>query len=101
MEGNRDTTVQVVWSPNRVVCTVLVTGCRKYVIKLEREQKRFTRMVPGLVALNCKERLVSYDLFYFGVQEADGYLIEMFEIMIKHSVLLPGQWIKTLLDIRL
>ena len=40
---------------------------RKDIIKLERVQKRFTRMLPGLDGLSHKERLYKQDFFLWRV----------------------------------
>lgn len=46
---------------------------RKDVIKLERGQKRFTEMLPGLEGLRYEERLVFSENVFLGVKEAEGY----------------------------
>ena len=52
---------------------------RKDIIKLQRVQKRFTRMLPGLDGL--KERLDRLGLFSLERRRLRGDLIEVFKIM--------------------
>jgi len=54
---------------------------RKDIIKLERLQKRFTRMLPGLDGLSYKERLVRLGLFSLESRRFRGELIEVYKIM--------------------
>jgi len=53
---------------------------RKDIIKLERVQKRFTRMLPGLVGLSYKERLDRLGLFSLERRRFWGDLIEVYKI---------------------
>ena len=46
-----------------ILCAILVTLLGKDIIKLERVQKRFTRMLLGLDGLSYKERLNRLGLF--------------------------------------
>ena len=54
---------------------------RKDIIKLERVQKRFTRMLPGLDDLSYKERLDRLGLFSLEHRRLSGDLIEVDKIM--------------------
>ena len=54
---------------------------RKDIIKLERVQKRFTRMLPGLDGLGYKERLDRLGLFSLERRRLRGDLIEVYKIM--------------------
>eukprot|EP00061_Rhincodon_typus_P014782 g42066.t1 len=54
---------------------------RKDVIKLERVQKRFTRMLPGMESLSYKERLDKLGLFSMEQRRLRGGLIEVYKIM--------------------
>ena len=54
---------------------------RKDIIQLERVQKRFTRMLPGLDGLSYKERLDRLGLFSLGRRRLRGDLIEVYKIM--------------------
>ena len=54
---------------------------RKDIIKLERVQKRFTRMLPGLDGLRYKERLDGLGLFSLERRRLRGDLIEVYKIM--------------------
>ena len=54
---------------------------RKDIIKLERVQKRFTRMLPGLDGLSYKERLDKLGLFSLERRRLRGDLIEVYKIM--------------------
>ena len=54
---------------------------RKGIIKLERVQKRFIRMLPGLESLSYKERLNRLGLFSLERRRLRGDLIEVFKIM--------------------
>lgn len=47
-------------------------GNRKDTIKLQRAQRRFERLLPGLEGLNYRERLGRLGLYFLGVQEAEG-----------------------------
>ena len=59
------------WSPNY----------RKDIIKLERVQKRFTRMLPGLDGLSYKERLDGLGPFSLERRRLRGDLVEAYKIM--------------------
>ena len=52
---------------------------RKDIIKLERAQKRFTRMLPGLDGLSYKERLDRLGLFSLECRRLRGDLIEIYK----------------------
>ena len=54
---------------------------RKDIIKRERVQKRFTRMLPGLDGLSYKERLDRLGLFSLERRRLRGELIEVYKIM--------------------
>ena len=54
---------------------------RKDIIKLERVQKKFTRMLPGLDGLSYKERLDRLGLFSLERRRLRGDLIEVYKIM--------------------
>ena len=54
---------------------------RKDIIKLERVQKRFTRMLPRLDGLSYKERLDRLGLFSLKRKRLRGDLIEVYKIM--------------------
>ena len=54
---------------------------RKDIIKLERVQKRFTRMLQGLDGLSYKERLDRLGLFSLERRRLRGDLIEVYKIM--------------------
>ena len=54
---------------------------RKDIIKLERVQKRFTRMLPGLDGLSYKERLDKLGLFALEHRRLRGDLIGIYKIM--------------------
>ena len=54
---------------------------RKDIIKLERVQKRFTRMLPGLDGLSYKERLDRLGLFSLRRRRLRGELMEAYKIM--------------------
>ena len=54
---------------------------RKDIIKLERVQKRFIRMLPGLDGLSYKERLERLGLFSLVRRRLWGGLIEVYKIM--------------------
>ena len=54
---------------------------RKDIIKLERVQKRFTRMLPGLDGLSYKERLDRLGHFSLVCRRLRGDLIEVYKIM--------------------
>jgi len=54
---------------------------RKDIIKLERVQKRFTRMLSGLDGLSYKERLDRLGLFSVELRRFRGDLIEVYKIM--------------------
>eukprot|EP00061_Rhincodon_typus_P013487 g39888.t1 len=63
-------------------CVQLWSPCyRKDTIKLERVQKRFTRMVLGMEGLSCKERLDRMGLFSLECRRLRGDLIEVYKIM--------------------
>ena len=51
------------------------------IIKLERVQKRFTRMLPGLDGLSYKERLDRLRRFFLERRRLRGDLIEVYKIM--------------------
>ena len=51
----------------------------KDIIKLERVQKRFTRMLPGLDGLSYKERLDRLGLFSLQRRRLRGDLIEVYK----------------------
>ena len=53
---------------------------RKDIIKLERMQKRFTRMLPGLDGLSYKERLDRLGLFSLERRRLRGDLIEVYNM---------------------
>ena len=59
----------------------LSTYYRKDIIKLERVQKRFTRMLPGLDGLSYKERLDILGLFSLEHMRFRVDLIEVYKIM--------------------
>ena len=59
--------------------------CRKDIIKLERVQKRFTRMLPGLDGLTYKERLDRLGLFSQERRRLRGDLVEVYKIMGGHK----------------
>ncbi|MBB6707133.1 reverse transcriptase family protein [Proteus mirabilis] len=68
---------------------------RKDVVKLERVQKRFTRMLPGLEDLSYRERLNRLGLFSLERRRLRGDLIEVYKIMrgmdrINRQSLFPG-----------
>eukprot|EP00061_Rhincodon_typus_P005605 g25314.t1 len=54
---------------------------RKGIIKLERVQKRFTRMLPGLEGLSYKEKLDRLGLFSREHRRLRSDLIEVYKIM--------------------
>ena len=54
---------------------------RKDIIKLERVQKRFTRMLPGLDGLSYKKRLDRMGLFSLEHRGLRGDLIAVYKIM--------------------
>ena len=54
---------------------------RKDIIKCERVQKRFTRMLLGLDGLSYKERLDRLGLFSLERRRLRGDLIEVYKIM--------------------
>ena len=54
---------------------------RKDIIKLERVQKRFTRMLPGLDGLSYMERLDRLGLFSLGRRRFRADLVEVYKIM--------------------
>ena len=54
---------------------------RQDIIKLERVQKRFTRMLPELDGLSYKERLDRLGLFPLERRRLRGDLIEVYKIM--------------------
>ena len=54
---------------------------RKDVEALERVQKRFTRMLPGLEGMSYKERLDKLGLFSLERRRLRGDLIEVYKIM--------------------
>jgi len=51
------------------------------IIKLERVQKRFTGMLPGLDGLSYKERLDRLRRFFLERRRLRGDLIEVYKIM--------------------
>ena len=53
---------------------------RKDIIKLERVQKRFTRMLPGLDGLSYKESLDRLGLFSLERRGLRGDLIEVYKV---------------------
>ena len=59
------------WSPNY----------RKDINKVERVQRRFTRMLLGLEKLNYKERLNRLELYSLEHRRMRGDLIEVYKIM--------------------
>eukprot|EP00061_Rhincodon_typus_P008284 g30756.t1 len=54
---------------------------RKDIVKLERVQKRFTRMSPGLEGLSYRERLNRLGLYSLERRRLRGDLIEVYKIM--------------------
>eukprot|EP00061_Rhincodon_typus_P011284 g36189.t1 len=63
-------------------CVQFWSSCyRKDIIKLERVQKRFTRMLLGMESLGYKERLDSLGLFSLEHRRLRGDLIEVYKIM--------------------
>eukprot|EP00061_Rhincodon_typus_P012572 g38393.t1 len=54
---------------------------REDIIKLEKIQKRFTRMLPGLEGLSYKERLDRLALLLLKRKKLRGDLIEVYKIM--------------------
>ena len=65
---------------------------RKDIIKLERVQKRFTRMLPELDGLSYKERLDRLGLFSLERRRLRGDLIEVYKIM-RDTVQLDSQYL--------
>ena len=54
---------------------------RKDVLALERVQRRFTRMIPGIKSLVYKERLRTLELYLMELGRMRGDLIETYRIM--------------------
>eukprot|EP00061_Rhincodon_typus_P017537 g46265.t1 len=58
-----------------------LSSYKKDVIKLERVQKRFTRMLSGMEGLSYKERLDRLGLFSLERRRLRGHLREVHKIM--------------------
>eukprot|EP00061_Rhincodon_typus_P009495 g33052.t1 len=54
---------------------------RKDITKLDRVQKRFTRMLPGLESMSYREKLDRLGLFSLDSKRLRGDLIEVYKIM--------------------
>eukprot|EP00061_Rhincodon_typus_P016396 g44591.t1 len=61
--------------------TIKLIRVRKDIVKLERVQKRFRRMVPGLECLCYRERLNRLGLFSLECRRLRGGLIDVYKIM--------------------
>ena len=56
---------------------------RKDVLVLERVQRRFTRMIPGMKSLSYEERLGALGLYSLEFRRMRAHLIETYRILCK------------------
>ena len=68
--------------PHLEYCLQFWSPCyRKDIDKLEREQRRFTRMLPGQVGLSYREQLARLGLYSLECRRMRGDLTEVYKIM--------------------